>query len=146
MLNLTAGQWVCRPAARPGGGGGRGAALRWLLLLPVAVACLWLLGSASGMVNRSGLAALPASILLAVAGRQNAAADTLVVYIYSNTDEQYETNLRFFLRHGVSPPGGGADYVVVLQEVRSPQLRGGQTGCAEQGCRSQLPSALLEHW
>jgi hypothetical protein len=144
MLNLTAGQWVIRPAARPGGGGGRGAALRWLLLLPVAVACLWLLWSASGMVRRSGLAALPASILLGATGGQNAAPDTLVVYIYSNTDEQYETNLRYFLRHGVSPPGVGVDYVVVLQEVRSPQLWVGGHG-TEQGRRSQLQAALLEH-
>lgn len=41
-------------------------------------------------------------------------SDTLVLYIFSNTDGEYENNLRFFLRHGVEA-GDGCDYVVIIQ-------------------------------
>eukprot|EP00891_Asterochloris_glomerata_P006722 jgi/Astpho2/6722/Aster-06741 len=40
--------------------------------------------------------------------------DTLVVYIFSNTDPEYANNLRFFLKHGVAE-GDGCEYVVVIQ-------------------------------
>jgi hypothetical protein len=40
--------------------------------------------------------------------------DTLVVYIFSNTDPEYANNLRFFLKHGVAADDG-CDYVVVIQ-------------------------------
>ena len=41
-------------------------------------------------------------------------ADTLVLYVFSNTDDEYLPNLMFFLRHGVQP-GDGCDYVIVIQ-------------------------------
>ena len=46
---------------------------------------------------------------------QGGQTDTLVVYIFSNTDPMYLVNLKFFLRWGVRE-GDGADYVVVLQQ------------------------------
>ena len=47
------------------------------------------------------------------------AADTLVVYAYSNSDTEYERNLHFFSRHGMSE-GDGCDYVIIVQEVCNP--------------------------
>ena len=41
-------------------------------------------------------------------------ADTLVLYIFSNTDSEYENNLLFFLKHAVRE-GDGCDYVIVIQ-------------------------------
>lgn len=43
------------------------------------------------------------------------ATDTLVVYIFSNTDPEYIENLRFFAQFGMQQ-GDGCDYVVVVQE------------------------------
>ncbi len=43
-------------------------------------------------------------------------ADTLVVYVFSPTDPEYENNLRYFLREGVHD-NDGCDYVFVLQSV-----------------------------
>ena len=43
--------------------------------------------------------------------------DTLVMYVYSNSDPEYERNLRFFVANGVRA-GDGCDYVIVLQVVR----------------------------
>lgn len=50
------------------------------------------------------------------AGGEGAKADTLVVYVYSPTDPEYENNLRYFLREGVHDHDG-CDYVFVLQSV-----------------------------
>ena len=41
-------------------------------------------------------------------------ADTLVLYVFSNTDKEYLQNLQFFLRHGVKEDDG-CDYVIVIQ-------------------------------
>ncbi|KAK9808733.1 hypothetical protein WJX72_002733 [[Myrmecia] bisecta] len=41
-------------------------------------------------------------------------ADTLVIYIFSNTDSEYERNLRFFLAYAVAE-NDGCDYTVVIQ-------------------------------
>ena len=41
-------------------------------------------------------------------------ADTLVLYVFSNTDAEYEANLRFFLKHGVDA-NDGCDYIIVIQ-------------------------------
>lgn len=46
---------------------------------------------------------------------QGGHTDTLVVYIFSNTDPEYIVNLKFFLRWGIRE-GDGADYIVVLQQ------------------------------
>lgn len=43
--------------------------------------------------------------------------DTLVVYVYSNTDPEYQANLKYFLKTGVRADDG-CDYVVIIQEVR----------------------------
>ena len=42
---------------------------------------------------------------------------TIVVYIYSNTDPEYERNLRFFVEHGVRA-GSECHYVIVVQQAR----------------------------
>ena len=41
--------------------------------------------------------------------------ETLVVYIFSNTDPEYFNNLKFFLKWGVRE-GDGAYYIIVVQE------------------------------
>ena len=42
--------------------------------------------------------------------------DTLIVYIYSKSDPEYEANLRFFVRNGVGAHDG-CDYIIVVQQV-----------------------------
>ena len=44
------------------------------------------------------------------------AADTLVVYVYSNSDSEYERNLHFFVERGMAD-GDGCHYIIVVQEV-----------------------------
>jgi hypothetical protein len=54
------------------------------------------------------------------------AAHTLVVYIFSKTDTEYEDNLMFFLKWGVQE-NDGCDYVFILQDmdgVQMPDLTG----------------------
>ena len=46
------------------------------------------------------------------------AADTLVLYTYSNSDPQYERNLHFFVKHGLSE-GDGCDYLFIVQQART---------------------------
>lgn len=38
------------------------------------------------------------------------------MYVYSNTDPEYEANLVYFLEKGVAA-NDGCDYVIVIQEV-----------------------------
>lgn len=47
--------------------------------------------------------------------QEEAWPDTLVVYIFSNTDPEYLNNLNFFLKWGVRE-GDGAYYIIVVQE------------------------------
>lgn len=79
-----------------------------MLLFAAFVLCFWALSSVPGsrVSMRGGLPSL-----LSLSGRGR----TLVVYVYSFTDEEYERNLLFFLEHGVSPDDG-CDYVLVMQE------------------------------
>lgn len=49
---------------------------------------------------------------------KRAEADTVVVYVYSNTDPEYEGNLVYFLEKGVRA-NDGCDYIIVIQEVRA---------------------------
>ena len=42
--------------------------------------------------------------------------NTLVIYIFSNTDPEYERNLQFFTQHGMWE-GDGCQYVIVVQQV-----------------------------
>ena len=43
-------------------------------------------------------------------------ASTLVLYTYSNTDPEYEGNLRYFVKHGVAADDG-CEYVIIVQQV-----------------------------
>jgi len=48
------------------------------------------------------------------------AAHTLVVYIFSKTDTEYEDNMMFFLKWGVEE-NDGCDYVFILQHMEGVQ-------------------------
>ena len=43
-------------------------------------------------------------------------ADTLVIYVYSKTDPEYERNLQFFVEHGMWE-GDGCEYLIIVQQV-----------------------------
>lgn len=51
-----------------------------------------------------------------VTGAETMDADTLVIYVYSKTDPEYERNLEFFVEHGMWE-GDGCDYLIVVQQV-----------------------------
>ncbi len=75
------------------------------------------------------------------------AADTLVIYVYSNSDSEYERNLHFFVERGIAD-GDGSHYIIVVQEVgallkSNPGLRGFATGDPEdEFCRSHAGPAF----
>ena len=46
-------------------------------------------------------------------------SSTLVMYVYSKTDLEYERNLLYFIEHGMWE-GDGCDYVIIVQQVSSP--------------------------
>lgn len=48
-------------------------------------------------------------------------ADTLVIYVYSDTDPEYRGNLEFFVRHGMWERDG-CDYLIIIQQVPSSVL------------------------
>ena len=52
---------------------------------------------------------------------QGGAVDTLVVYIFSDTDPTYAGNLKFFLRWGVRE-NDGAKYIIVLQQSQEAEV------------------------
>lgn len=43
-------------------------------------------------------------------------ADTLVVYVYSNTNPEYQRNFHFFLQHGIQFRDNH-HYIIVIQDV-----------------------------
>ena len=43
-------------------------------------------------------------------------ADTLVVYVYSNTNAEYQRNFHFFLEHGIHS-NDGHHYIIIVQDV-----------------------------
>lgn len=47
-----------------------------------------------------------------------AGASTLVLYVFSKTDLEYERNLRYFVQHGMWE-GDGCEYVIIVQQVGS---------------------------
>mmetsp|Transcript_669 Transcript_669/g.1942 ORF Transcript_669/g.1942 Transcript_669/m.1942 type:complete len:501 (-) Transcript_669:495-1997(-) len=49
--------------------------------------------------------------------------DTLVVYIYSNSDPEYEHNLEFFVRHGMRE-GDSCEYIIAVQHGVGLRLNG----------------------
>ena len=61
-------------------------------------------------------------------------ADTLVVYIFSNTDGEYANNLKFFLKHGVRVDDG-CDYVVVIQTGNSSKVVGNRLQRCRRSCK-----------
>ena len=46
---------------------------------------------------------------------------TLVMYVYSNTDSEYERNLLYFIEHGMWE-GDGCDYVIIVQQASFPPM------------------------
>ena len=46
-------------------------------------------------------------------------SDTLVIYVYSDSDTEYARNLQFFVRNGMWE-GDGCDYIIVVQQVGYP--------------------------
>ena len=50
--------------------------------------------------------------------------ETVVVYIFSNSDPEYFNNLKFFLKWGVRE-GDGAYYIIVVQEGGKSPVRPG---------------------
>lgn len=42
-------------------------------------------------------------------------ADTLVVYVYSNTNSAYQRNFHFFIQHGIQPKDHH-HYIIVIQD------------------------------
>lgn len=49
-------------------------------------------------------------------GSTKSVADTLVMYVYADSDPEYRRNLEFFVRFGVSD-NDGCEYVIVIQQV-----------------------------
>lgn len=45
-------------------------------------------------------------------------ANTLVIYVFSKTDLEYERNLQYFIQHGMWE-GDGCEYVIIVQQVRA---------------------------
>ena len=79
---------------------------------------LWLLAIVSGaallaLFYREPLAAQLAGVAK-VANNDGPMPPTLVVYVFSNSDLEYEDNLRFFVQWGMGE-GDGCDYVIVIQ-------------------------------
>ncbi len=64
-------------------------------------------------------------------------AQTLVVYIFSKTDTEYENNMRFFLRWGVAADDG-CDYVIIIQTMGE----GSKVGASVQVRRRKLIGRL----
>ena len=46
---------------------------------------------------------------------------TLVMYVYSKTDPEYERNLLYFIEHGMWERDG-CDYVIIVQQASSPAI------------------------
>ncbi len=43
-------------------------------------------------------------------------SETLVIYVYSKSDTEYERNLEFFVQNGMWG-GDGCDYIIVVQQA-----------------------------
>ncbi|KAK9816513.1 hypothetical protein WJX72_001363 [[Myrmecia] bisecta] len=48
-------------------------------------------------------------------GQGQAAASTLIIYVYSNSDPEYSRNLHFFIKNGMRD-GDGCEYLVIVQQ------------------------------
>jgi hypothetical protein len=58
--------------------------------------------------------------VLPCSGNRRRQADTLVMYIYADSDPEYRRNLEFFVRFGVTA-GPECDYIIVVQQVHQTQ-------------------------
>ena len=73
-------------------------------------------------------------------GAEQKPASTLVIYIFSKTDTEYEDNLMFFIKHGVAE-NDGCDYIFILQLTD-----GVQVGCAAFAADTMLAAAMTLRW
>lgn len=79
-------------------------------------------------------AGLPDPQLVASA-KAAAPAHTLVIYIYSKTDTEYENNLLFFLKWGVAADDG-CDYIFILQEIEGVKVTSNSDAMAAEFCHA----------
>jgi hypothetical protein len=97
-------------------------------MLATGAALLGLAFFLGTLYGRSGSSASTATTALPDAAQRAAtaaagaavvptAAHTLVIYIFSKTDTEYENNLLFFLKFGVKADDG-CDYIFILQEIQ----------------------------
>jgi hypothetical protein len=72
--------------------------------------------SSSSKPHHIAIATISAVLVFVVwtCSRQLLTANTLVVYVYSDTEAQYSQNLEFFLKEAVQA-NDGADYFIILQ-------------------------------
>ncbi len=107
-----------------------------LLLAALALAAVtWLAGKRSSEADRSGGIGRFRSLarLWGWQPKQEEAwPETLVVYIFSNTDPEYLNNLNFFLKWGVRE-GDGAYYIIVVQEGGKSPVRPAGNLCRRSG-------------
>ena len=75
----------------------------------------------SALFNFLASLVLIASILLALHFGRHGTPNTLVIYVFSDTDKEYIYNLRYFVREGIKE-GDGCDYVIVIQREASPMF------------------------
>ena len=102
----------------------RGVRARVLLVLLVTAAASFFAGSHFGDTGSAAAARRQGwgGTQLAAGSGASGKAHTLVVYVFSQTDTEYESNMRFFLRWGVSD-GDGCDYIFIIQTGEGTQVR-----------------------
>ena len=64
---------------------------------------------------------------------------TLVIYVFSKTDLEYERNLQFFVQHGMWE-GDGCDYAIIVQQVSTRVSTGAQQASA---CCLQIHRSMI---
>ena len=97
---------------------GRGAARHYRVVVAALIAAVvsFTAGCQFGRQHSSSPDPSPLGTLLTTSSSSTQAAHTLVVYIFSKTDTEYENNMRFFLRWGVAADDG-CDYVIIIQTM-----------------------------
>ena len=97
---------------------GRGAARHYRVVVAALIAAVVSFTAGCQFGRQHSSSPDPSAIgpLLATSSSSSRAAHTLVVYIFSKTDTEYENNMRFFLRWGVAADDG-CDYVIIIQTM-----------------------------
>lgn len=109
--------------------------LRMLTIGAVLLVLAFVLGArygGTGIGSATASTALPDAAQKAAAAKaagKPVAAHTLVIYIFSKTDTEYENNLLFFLKWGVAADDG-CDYIFILQEIDGVKVSHAVTACA----------------